>query len=155
MTKELHEVQSLTSYSCQSQEIVCVLWNPKIRSRVYNSLSIQRQISPVQALPSHFLKIHFNIIHPSPPRSSSVQSQVPSISGRSPISPQTQRRAVPWWQGPSCNEQCLDARKAICWLAVRLDVGMANCFVCFNDMRLKTLLGLRKGCNTTADWLHS
>jgi hypothetical protein len=45
--------------SSGSQEIPRVLWNLKVQ---YLS-----RINPVHALPSHFLKIHFNIILPSTP----------------------------------------------------------------------------------------
>lgn len=54
-------------------EIPCVLWNPMVHSSVYKSptlFSVQRQIYPVHDLLSYFLKIQFNIILPSTPKSS-------------------------------------------------------------------------------------
>ena len=58
--------------SSASQEIPCILWNPKVHSRIQNSLppvTIPRQINPVHALASYLLKIHFYTILPSTPRS--------------------------------------------------------------------------------------
>ena len=46
---------------------------PNVHYRVYNNpplISVLSRLNPFQALPTHFLEIHFNIILPSSPRSS-------------------------------------------------------------------------------------
>jgi hypothetical protein len=47
-----------------SRQISCILWKPFLHYCIYNSLPlhpIPSQMNPIYALPSHFIKIYFNM----------------------------------------------------------------------------------------------
>ena len=60
-------LEKLTGFAA-TQEIPRILWNPKFRYRTHKRPPpepVLSQLHPVPTTPSHFLKIHINIILPS------------------------------------------------------------------------------------------
>jgi len=77
------------SPSSASQKIPCQLWNPKVHYPVHKSppmVPTLRQMNPVHNFPPYFPKIHFNIIFPSMPSSTSLYNdKLHCGNGRTPL----------------------------------------------------------------------
>jgi hypothetical protein len=58
-----------------TQELLSILWNPRVRYRVHKSpplIPVLSQINPIHTIPSYLsnCKLYFNIVHPPKSRSS-------------------------------------------------------------------------------------
>jgi len=89
LTNSMHQRPSWeASVSSASQEIIFILWNPKVHYRIYTSLStlpILSKSDPIHVSPSYLLKIHFNIVFPTTPTSSEWSLYLKSLHQNSPV----------------------------------------------------------------------
>ena len=77
-----------------SKENACILWKPKLHSRIHkrpSTVGILSHINPVRVSPPYSLKVNFNIILPSKPRLSKwilfLRSSYQNPICTSPVSP--------------------------------------------------------------------
>jgi hypothetical protein len=103
--------------SAASQEIPCILWNPKVYYHTHKcppSVPILSQLCPVSTAPSQFLKIHLNIILPATSGSPQIQyccsSEITLCFGRFPWFD----RLSFWYEQP-VDEDEYNTLVELCW----------------------------------------
>jgi len=106
LTNSMHQGPSWeASVFSPSQEIIFILWNPEVYYSIHKSLPlpILNKSDPIHVSPSYLLKIHFNIVFPTTPKSSEWSLYLKSLHQTSPV-PHTRYMPCPphssWFDHP-------------------------------------------------------